>query len=313
MCRIWGISYRDTEEDLTPSQIGAILFPALVRQGPHAYGWAQWVPGDGVSWEKFPGRCDTEDALETILTGVSDDAYWVIGHTRWATTGDPKDCRNNHPIPHGDIVGVHNGVLSNYDKILKVTGREDPKTEVDSEAIFAAVNKWGHVKGLRKIDGSMVTVYTNLTDPETVYIGRSTGRQLTIGWTDRGNMIWASEKEALLQLEPDIVFTRFSTVSENRVLAIQYGEIVDRKNLIPRQKSKTAPVVVPVGASTGAVARSERPESYFHTNDLAGWLESRGYGHSAAVAAYLERRRDEREQKRLFPNGQPEKRKENPE
>lgn len=304
MCRLWGVSYKDYEEDLTPSQIASILFPALVRQGPHAYGWAQWVPGDGVSWEKHPGRVDTDEGIKNIITGVSDDAYWVIGHTRWATTGDPKDSRNNHPIPHGDIVGIHNGVIGNYEEILAETGREDPKTEVDSEAIFAAVNRWGHRKGLRKLRGSLVAVYTNVTNPETFYIARTSGRYLTLGWTDRGNLIFASEKEALLQLEPDITFTKFSTVSENRIISISYGDITDRANIVPPQKKLSG---VPVRASVTTIGPNG-PDTR-QAQDLAIWLESRGYGHNASVTAYLERRRDEREQRRLFPNGAPDKRK----
>jgi predicted glutamine amidotransferase len=317
MCRIWGISYNENEEDLSTAQIAAILFPALVRQGPHAYGWAQWVPNKDtdptkpdVTWAKFPGRCDTNSALENILKNVSDDAYWVIGHTRWATNGDPADVRNNHPIPHGDIVGVHNGVLTNFEEILDVTGREDPKTEVDSEAIFAAVNKWGHIKGLRKIKGAMVAVYSRITEPDTIYIARSTGRQLTLGWTDRGNLIWASDKEALLQLEPDIVFTKFSTVSEDRVLAVSYGDIVERKTFRPRPRPKVltaAEIAVRFGTDpsyrgTGSATSPTRPVA------VSTGFEY-GMGRDAAIRAYLERRQDERAQKRLFPDGQPQKRK----
>jgi predicted glutamine amidotransferase len=315
MCRIWGISYKENEEDLTTAQIAAILFPALVRQGPHAYGWAQWVPYQGdndptksdVTWAKFPGRCDTTDALENILRNVSDDAYWVIGHTRWATNGDPADVRNDHPIPHGDIVGVHNGVLTNFQKILDETGREDPKTEVDSEAIFAAINKWGHVKGLRKVQGSMVAVYTKITEPETVFIARSTGRQLTLGWTDRGNLIWASDKEALLMLEPDIVFTRFSTVSEDRVLAVSYGDIVDRKTFRPRPRRTILPGPSPVTVGSYRGVGSVTTPS--QTALLPPVDFAQGMGRDMAVRAYLERRRDERNQQRLFPDGQPDKRK----
>lgn len=298
LCRIGGISYKDTDEDLSTAQIAAILFPAMVKNGPHAFGWVQWVPKDGISWQKYPGRCDSEWALENIINGVSNDACWAIFHSRWATTGSPLLARNNHPILHGNVIGVHNGVLQGYNEILAQTGREDPKSEVDSEAIFASVNKWGHTKGLRKIEGSMVAVYSTFDDPETIYIARSVGRQLTLGWTSRGNMIFASDKEALLRLEPDIVFKRFSQISEDRVLAVQYGEITNRRTFRRRKPVEVAPVAVGSVSNPAQIPSTERLL-------VGGYLY--GQGREMAVREYLERKRDEKNIKRLFPNGEPTK------
>lgn len=239
MCRILGMCFGGHPEDLEPQEIAAILFPALVRQGPHAYGFMQNV-NDTITYNKWPGRSDTREANTNILNSIEPEANWVVGHTRWATHGDPADVLNDHPIPHGRIIGVHNGVLTNHEEILAVTGREDEKTKVDSEAIFAAVNKWGHVKGLRRVKGAMVAVYANVNQPHTLYIGRSSGRQLTIGFTDRGNIIFASDKEALLRLEPEIGFLRFSTVSENRLLKLRGGAIIERRYF--REPPKSTPM-----------------------------------------------------------------------
>lgn len=248
MCRIFGISYGNGKREvLTTTQIANILYPALVHQGPHAWGWMTFNENEkAVDWQKFPGRCTTPIAEKTRTAMIDPDAKWLVGHVRFATHGDPKDNRNNHPMAHGNIVGVHNGVLRNHEDILKKTGREDPKTQVDSEAIFASVNKWGPKKGLARIDGDMVTVYTNLNRPHVLHIGRSHGRQLTIGWTLNGNMIFASEMQALLALEDEtntIWFEKFSTISENKLLMIRNGQIVQKLQFAPPRPKVYAPKV----------------------------------------------------------------------
>lgn len=169
----------------------------------------------------------------------------MVGHVRWATHGAPENNVNNHPVFHGNILGVHNGVLRNHEDILKITGRQDSTAIVDSEAIFAAVNKWGHAPGLRKIIGDMVAVYADVRKPHLLHIARTYGRSLAIGWTERGNIIFASERQALLRLEAHgIKFVGdISTVREMRHLVLRDGEIIYRHTFgeIPEPVTPTYP------------------------------------------------------------------------
>jgi len=58
-----------------------------------------------------------------------------LGHCRAGTIGDKEDNENNHPIKIGNLVGIHNGKISNHDIIFEKLGcKRDGK--VDSEAIF---------------------------------------------------------------------------------------------------------------------------------------------------------------------------------
>ncbi len=225
MCRVWGISYGPEgpeAEDWTPSELAQLMFPALVRLGPDAYGWMTWKDGDSfVNSAKFAGRCDSRAALKNM--DLDPDARWIVAHTRWATHGSPNQMVNNHPIVHGKYMGVHNGVISNYEQILKQTGREYAGTEVDSEAIFAAINKWGHRAGLLRLTGDLVAVYVNLENPRTVHIARSMGRQLFMAKTPAGSTIWASEEQALLGLGIEI--TKPSPVASYRLLRIREGRV----------------------------------------------------------------------------------------
>lgn len=230
MCRILGCSYGPDGpgvEDWTPSELAQIMFPALVGQGPHAYGWMAWHGGPNVNVFKAAGRCDTKKALATM--DIRPDAKWFVGHTRWATHGSPENLLNNHPIRHGNIVGVHNGVIRNYRDILAETGRWDEDTQVDSESIFAAINKWGRKPGLNRIQGDMVSVWVDLRKQDTLFIAKSHGRPLVLARTKTGALLWASEERALEATGIDLY--DFTELGNDRMLEIHEGRIVRRTQL----------------------------------------------------------------------------------
>lgn len=236
MCRIGGISYGKNREELSTSEIAVLMFGEMKENGPHAWGYATYNPADQVvRFAKTEGRCDSKQAHRFQSSHIDNDAKWAIFHSRFATHGSPSNNLNNHPIRHHDIIGVHNGVLDNHEKILNITGRYNEDTEVDSEAIFAAINKWGPNRGMRKIRGKAVVVFTDLKSPHLLRIARTHSRTLNIGWTERGSLLFATDKKALLVLEPWIKFTKFSVVGENKLLTIRNGQVVARTQfLVPK-------------------------------------------------------------------------------
>jgi hypothetical protein len=116
----------------------------------------------------------------------------AVGHVRAATHGSEYEYVNNHPIvvKKGDryIVGVHNGVLSNHEKVYKDLDIT-PVGEVDSEAIFQAI---AHFAGDNKITldslveacailkGSYVSLTTDTRDKTKLYVAVSSGRPINI-------------------------------------------------------------------------------------------------------------------------------------
>lgn len=197
MCGIFGVCFSGdsaSKEEWTVHEMATMMFPAIRHRGPHAFGWMAW-DGSELDYARFQGDVALMSNLSKVKVPL--DAKWMVCHVRYATHGLPSYEGNNHPILHGGVLGVHNGSIRNYLDVLDETGREDPKAEVDSEAIFAAVDQWGHQPGLRRLDGNMTTVYTKTSKPEELFFARSTKYELVMARTAAGSLVFASEFKVL--------------------------------------------------------------------------------------------------------------------
>ncbi|MBQ3261520.1 glutamine--fructose-6-phosphate transaminase (isomerizing) [Candidatus Saccharibacteria bacterium] len=129
-----------------------------------------------------------------------------IGHTRWATHGEPSEA-NAHPHVAGKIFLVHNGIIENY-KDLKETLKHHHKfvSETDTEVLAALINSFYNggkyplsnavVQALKLVRGTYGIAVISTDNPEEIVVARS-GSPLVIG-IGHGETLIASDASALI-------------------------------------------------------------------------------------------------------------------
>ncbi|MCL2048585.1 MAG: glutamine--fructose-6-phosphate transaminase (isomerizing) [Defluviitaleaceae bacterium] len=159
---------------------------------------------DGFSVAKQEGRLN---ALETRLEEQPLFGHLGIGHTRWATHGEPSDV-NSHPHigSQNKIAIVHNGIIENYKQLKEYLERRGVSfaSQTDSEVI-AQLAEYYHrgnildtvIKVTGRLEGSFALGIMCLDEPETL-IAVKKDNPLIVGVSEHGNFI-ASDVPAILK------------------------------------------------------------------------------------------------------------------
>src|ERR687888_2372064 len=198
MCGIAGFSLSsDTKLDRTVAARASLA--GIAERGADAVGFAYRTTTPEVVLHKQ--RSGASALVDRIL--VPPDTSQLLAHVRDYTKGHPSLDANNHPIRHGTVVGVHNGIIKNDEEIFERYGfeRAEEGMTVDSEAIFAlAERERSRARAFEELHGSMATAWLDERDSDVVFLARGVGRPLWIGQA-RHELFFASTQEALELVE----------------------------------------------------------------------------------------------------------------
>ncbi|MCR4938805.1 MAG: glutamine--fructose-6-phosphate transaminase (isomerizing) [Treponemataceae bacterium] len=154
-----------------------------------------------------------------------------IGHTRWATHGEPSDL-NAHPHTNvsGSIAVVHNGIVENYMELkgwLQAQGIVF-RSQTDTEVIAHLVNYFYEqnpdifqavIKAIHKLEGSYALGVICKDFPDRMIAARKES-PLIVGLGDKENFI-ASDVPAVLEYTREVYFL------DQKELAVLYDDHVD--------------------------------------------------------------------------------------
>ena len=255
MCGIAGYSL-GPESAVERTIAARALLTGIAERGADAAGYAYRAPEGGIAVHKQ--RSGATALLERIR--VPEDASQLLVHVRDHTKGHPSLAANNHPIRHGTVVGVHNGIIENDDELFArhQIDRAEPGMTVDSEIIFALaeVSRGRTAAALEQLFGTMATAWLDEGRPELL-MARGLGRPLCLG-QGKHELVFASTRLALELVESYAgVKLRKSEMPEGTLVAVEHGRIVG-KNSFQVDRSFQDEPLPPVRAPDEARSCRER-------------------------------------------------------
>jgi glucosamine--fructose-6-phosphate aminotransferase (isomerizing) len=155
--------------------------------------------------------------LEEALLGKDLHAHIGIGHTRWATHGEPSD-RNAHPhkSASGKISMIHNGIIENYASIKQelISKGYSFTSDTDTEVLLNFIediktnNNCSLEEAIRvalkRIVGAYCILLIDEDEPETIIAARK-GSPLVIG-IGKGEHFLASDATPIIEYTKEVVY-----------------------------------------------------------------------------------------------------------
>jgi glucosamine 6-phosphate synthetase-like amidotransferase/phosphosugar isomerase protein len=232
MCGIAGYSLRP-RSNIERTLAAQVLLAAIAERGADAVGYAYRAPG-----ETYPTvvkqRTPASQLLERVE--VPQSANQLLVHVRDYTKGHPSIDGNNHPVRHGPVVGIHNGIIVNDDDLLAPhsCARAEPRMTVDSEAIFAiAAHSRNSARALEHLRGAMASAWIDERESDTLFLARGAGRPMWLG-ESRDAVFFASTEAALAVVERYCgVRLRKHEVRQGTLLTVTDGRVARRERFRP--------------------------------------------------------------------------------
>jgi glucosamine--fructose-6-phosphate aminotransferase (isomerizing) len=200
------------EQDATPIILNGLK--RLEYRGYDSAGVAV-LSGGNIEIRRDAGKLKH---LETLVQNTPIHGPVGIGHTRWATHGEPNQ-RNAHPHlgSTGEFVVVHNGIVENYLTLREELGAEGTQfnSETDTEIIVHLVEKFyasgsSLVKAvqqtLKRLKGAHGIVVMSSREPDKIVAARvGNAGGVVIGLGEGENYV-ASDLPAILEHTRRVVF-----------------------------------------------------------------------------------------------------------
>ncbi|HEX2682829.1 MAG TPA: glutamine--fructose-6-phosphate transaminase (isomerizing) [Ferruginibacter sp.] len=209
---------------------------------------------NGLKVYKKKGRVSE---LEDAIVGKDLHAHTGIGHTRWATHGEPSDT-NAHPhrSATGKLAMIHNGIIENYAQLKKELSNKGYvfTSETDTEVLLNFIedikenNKCDLEEAVRvalkRVTGAYVILILDEENPDTIIAARK-GSPLVIG-VGKGEHFLGSDASPMLEYTKEVVY-----VNDYELAIVRPNELI-LKNL---GNEKITPFVTKLDMELAAIEK----------------------------------------------------------
>ncbi len=197
--------------------------------------------------------------LEEETIGKDLHGHTGIGHTRWATHGEPSD-RNAHPhlSQSGKIAMLHNGIIENYAQLKTELLKKGYsfKSETDTEVLLNFIedikmnNECSLEEALRialrRVVGAYCLLLIETGDPGTIIAARK-GSPLVIG-IGKGEHFLASDASPIIEYTKEVVY-----VKDYEIAIVKPDELI-LKNL---GNDKQTPFIIKLDTELAAIEKGD--------------------------------------------------------
>ena len=194
---------------------------------------------DGIRVVKSKGRLQM--LREKLAAENLADSSCGIGHTRWATHGEPSDV-NSHPHSTPRVSIVHNGIIENYGALKErlVAHGYTFESETDTEVLVKLIDSCYQGEPLKALHEALAMVRGSYAlavlfkdFPDTIFAVKKES-PLIVGWGEGENFV-ASDIPALLKYTRDYSVLEEGDMAVVNAKGIQFydafGEPVKRERL----------------------------------------------------------------------------------
>ncbi|MBQ8930129.1 MAG: glutamine--fructose-6-phosphate transaminase (isomerizing) [Oscillospiraceae bacterium] len=211
------------------SEAAPVLLDGLARLEYRGYDSAGVVVCDGKDLNVVKTKGYVEELSKLTDGGKTLPGTVGIGHTRWATHGQPTDT-NAHPHLsfHGSLAVVHNGIIENYAKLREfLIGKGYAfKSETDTEVAANMIDYYydddilkAVAEATRRMEGSYALGIVCKDVPDTVIATRKES-PLVLGIGDGCNLL-ASDVAALLRYTRNVIYLEDGEIAEIKADSVQ--------------------------------------------------------------------------------------------
>jgi glucosamine--fructose-6-phosphate aminotransferase (isomerizing) len=239
--------------------------------------------------------------LEEEMIGKNVDAKIGIGHTRWATHGEPSD-RNAHPhsSASGRIAMIHNGIIENYALIKQDLIKKGYSftSDTDTEVLLNFIediqqnNSCSLEEALRialkRVTGAYCILLIEKDNPDTIIAARK-GSPLVIG-IGKGEHFLASDASPIIEYTKEVVY-----VNDYELAIVKPDELI-LKNI---GNEKITPFITKLDMELAAIEKGgyehfmlkeifEQPSTIFDC--LRGRLDAKeGFVRMSGIDTHIEK------------------------